>query len=109
MARKVVVTVVDDHDGRSPAEETVSFALEGAAYEIDLSSLNAKQLRAFFEQWTPFARKVGRSPRTKANHSDLDRVHAAVVRAWAREHGHAVASRGRVPSHLAAAYTAANS
>ena len=42
MARKVQVLLVDDLDGGA-ADETVSFALDGASYEIDLSSDNAKK------------------------------------------------------------------
>ena len=44
MAQKVQVLLVDDIDG-SEATETVSFGLDGVAYEIDLSSGNAGQLR----------------------------------------------------------------
>ncbi|WP_425465871.1 Lsr2 dimerization domain-containing protein [Nocardia bhagyanarayanae] len=50
MARKVVVTVVDDFDGHSPAVEMVSFALDGVGYEIDLSEQNAARLRELFAQ-----------------------------------------------------------
>ena len=41
MAQKVQVLLVDDLDG-GPAEETVSFALDGVTYEIDLNAQNAK-------------------------------------------------------------------
>lgn len=34
MARQVVVTLIDDYDGISSAEETVTFGLDGVAYEI---------------------------------------------------------------------------
>ncbi|WP_097243887.1 Lsr2 dimerization domain-containing protein [Nocardia amikacinitolerans] len=44
MARKVVVTVVGDFDGRSQAAETVSFAVDGVGYEIDLSQEDAARL-----------------------------------------------------------------
>ncbi|GAB2662606.1 histone-like nucleoid-structuring protein Lsr2 [Nocardia goodfellowii] len=110
MARKVVVTMVDDYDGESSADETVSFALDGAAYEIDLSTLNAKQLRAVFEQWTPHARKVGRAPRSKsgAPRPAVDREQSAKIRAWARQHGHDVSSRGRISTELVAAYEKAH-
>ena len=37
MAQKVQVLLVDDLDG-GEASETVSFSLDGTAYEIDLSS-----------------------------------------------------------------------
>ncbi|MEV0248826.1 Lsr2 family protein [Nocardia sp. NPDC050712] len=110
MARKVVVTLVDDYDGKSKAEETVSFAIDGIAYEMDLSTLNAKQLRSTFEQWTPHARKVGRAARSKSSEkrSVVDREQTAAIRAWAREHGHEVSSRGRIPAELVTAYAAAN-
>ena len=45
MAQKVQVLLVDDLDG-SEATETVAFGLDGAAYEIDLSSGNAGKLRS---------------------------------------------------------------
>jgi hypothetical protein len=44
MAQKVQVLLVDDIDGGS-ADETVQFGLDGASYEIDLSSDNARKLR----------------------------------------------------------------
>ena len=44
MAQQVSVTLVDDLDG-SEAAETVSFGLDGRAYEIDLSVDNAARLR----------------------------------------------------------------
>ncbi|SLI16994.1 iron-regulated Lsr2 protein [Mycobacteroides abscessus subsp. abscessus] len=43
------------------ADETVSFALDGVHYELDLCTANAEQLRALFAQWTPFARRVGKA------------------------------------------------
>ena len=44
MAQKVRIILEDDLDG-GPAEETVRFGLDGAHYEIDLSSANAARLR----------------------------------------------------------------
>ena len=44
MARKTYVELIDDLTGEK-AEETVSFALDGVAYEIDLSEENAAKLR----------------------------------------------------------------
>jgi hypothetical protein len=45
VASKTVVEWVDDIDG-GPAAETVTFALDGVEYEIDLSTEHATQLRA---------------------------------------------------------------
>ncbi|MDF2471610.1 MAG: Lsr2 family protein, partial [Rhodococcus erythropolis] len=36
VVKKVVVTMVDDLDKKSPADETVEFSVDGVAYEIDL-------------------------------------------------------------------------
>ena len=44
MAQRTHVQLIDDLDG-STADETVSFGLDGTAYEIDLSSSNATLLR----------------------------------------------------------------
>ncbi|WP_327118095.1 Lsr2 family protein [Nocardia sp. NBC_01730] len=111
MARKVVVTLVDDYDGKSQAEETVSFAVDGAAYEMDLSGDNAGQLRVFFEQWIPYARKVGRARRGRgggALRSATDREQATVIREWARKNGMDVSARGRISADVVEAYKKAN-
>ncbi|MEV0707380.1 histone-like nucleoid-structuring protein Lsr2 [Nocardia aurea] len=102
MARQVVVTLVDDYDGKSDAEETVSFTIDGAAYEIDLSVLNASTLRGIFERWTPNARRVGRAPRSKSSRvtPTVDRQQSATIREWARKNGRAVSSRGRISADI---------
>ncbi|MFD9547103.1 histone-like nucleoid-structuring protein Lsr2 [Nocardia salmonicida] len=41
MARKVIVSLVDDFDGTSEADETVTFGIDGVTYEIDLSPVDA--------------------------------------------------------------------
>ncbi|WP_306359796.1 Lsr2 family protein [Nocardia sp. CC227C] len=111
MARKVIVEMVDDYDGQSKAEETVLFAVDGVAYEIDLSKLNAAKMRGMFEQWTPHARRVGRVPRGKAAGKPrpaVDREQTQAIRDWARKNGFEVSSRGRVPSEVLEAYNKAN-
>ncbi|MGV9928347.1 histone-like nucleoid-structuring protein Lsr2 [Nocardia rhamnosiphila] len=107
MARKVVVTVIDDVDGVSAAAETVSFGIDGAVYEIDLSESNARELRAGLGKWIPFARKVGGRGRTTAAVASR-RKDARAVREWARCNGHAVPERGRIPSSVLTAYQAVN-
>ncbi len=54
MAKTVIVKLTDDLDG-SDAEETVTFAVDGRSYEIDLSSANAAALR---EALRPFVAKA---------------------------------------------------
>lgn len=112
MAQKVQVLLVDDVDGGT-ADETVTFALDGVSYEIDLTSDNASKLRDSLASWVGHARKVsGRStsasarsaaPRAKRGASD-----AQAVRDWARANGHTVSDRGRISAEVKAAYDAAH-
>ena len=44
MAKKTTITLIYDIDG-SEAQETVRFALDGTAYEIDLTTAHADELR----------------------------------------------------------------
>lgn len=106
MAKKVTVTLIDDYDGKSKADETVQFSIDGVAYEIDLSTLNAGKLRGALEPWTEKARKVGRlkssgGTRTK---SAADREQTVAIREWAKKHGYNVSARGRISSEVVAAY-----
>lgn len=59
MAQKIHVVLVDDIDG-SEAKETLSFALDGTRYEIDLNDANAKALRKAMEPFVKVARKQKR-------------------------------------------------
>src|SRR5690606_13957198 len=63
MAQKVKVLLIDDLDG-SEADETISFAVDGVSYEIDLNSAHSAELRETFAQWIGHARKVGWRPST---------------------------------------------
>ncbi|MFE3281421.1 Lsr2 family protein [Nocardia sp. NPDC059239] len=110
MARKVVVELVDDYDGKSAAEETVFFAVDGVAYEIDLSKLNAANMRGMFEQWTKHARKMGRASRNvtaSKTRPAVDREQTQAIRNWARKNGFEVSSRGRVSAEILDAYNKA--
>ncbi|MBF6276371.1 MULTISPECIES: Lsr2 family protein [Nocardia] len=111
MARKVTVELIDDYDGKSKAEETVFFSLDGVEYEIDLSAKNASKLRGHFEQWTESARKVGRIPRGKrktAARTVGDKEQTGAIREWARNNGYNVSSRGRIQADIIEAYNRAS-
>ena len=58
MAQRVQIILEDDYDGGT-ADETVSFALDGTEYEIDLSAKNAANLRDAISPWLGHARKTG--------------------------------------------------
>ena len=111
MAKQVVVTVVDDFDGKSKADETVQFTLDGVTYEMDLSLLNGARLRGVFQRWTSNARRVARVPRDNKKAHDTkpayDRERAQAIREWAKANGHAVSERGRISLEVRQAYRAA--
>jgi hypothetical protein len=109
MARRIQVHLEDDITG-GPAAETVPFAVDGRAYEIDLSAENALALRDAFAPWIAAARKIGASKqvidlRAKAPRRSGD---TAAIRAWASDNGIPVSTRGRISMDLRARYEAAH-
>ena len=109
MAQKVQVLLVDDLDG-SEATETVQFGLDGATYEIDLSSGNASKLRKELSHYVEHARKAtgGVSPRRRRTRTGPGRERSAQIRAWAKQRGYKVNERGRIPQNIVAEYEAAH-
>jgi hypothetical protein len=113
MAQRVNVVLVDDIDG-SDAAETVSFALDGVDYEIDLSDQHAAELREAVSLYIGHARrtggrrKSGKRSSVASSSGDGANVSAADIRAWARENGWDVPERGRVSADVREAYAAAN-
>ncbi|QTE31537.1 histone-like nucleoid-structuring protein Lsr2 [Pengzhenrongella sicca] len=110
MAQKVQVLLVDDVDGVT-ADETVTFALDGISYEIDLTTDHAAELRAAFAHWVANARKTsgrtaGRAPRAARQAGGSS--DATKIREWARTNGYTVSERGRISAEIRAAYEAAN-
>jgi len=108
VAQKVQVLLVDDIDG-GEADETVTFALDGKTYEIDLTTANADKLRSLLEPYVKNGRRTGgRSARGKARPSGGGSQDTAKIRAWAKENGYEVNDRGRVPANIREAYEKAN-
>ncbi|MFB7029309.1 MULTISPECIES: Lsr2 family protein [unclassified Streptomyces] len=110
MAQKVQVLLVDDLDGIE-ADETVTFALDGKTYEIDLTTANAEKLRGLLEPYTKSGRRTGgrtTGGRGKGRAVAAGSPDTAKIRAWAKENGYDVNDRGRVPATVKAAYEDAN-
>jgi len=106
MARTTKVILTDDIDG-PPADETVSFSLDGVSYEIDLTGDNAARLRDAFAPWVGAGRRTGgRTSRSGARKARTAASENTEIRNWAREAGHKVSDRGRIPTHLIEAYHA---
>lgn len=107
MAQKVKIILVDDIDG-GEADETVRFGLDGAQYEIDLSQARASELRSALADYVGAARRSNQSKQQRSSAPPASRnQEAAQIRAWAKENGHTVSSRGRVNSDIVEAYRAA--
>lgn len=103
MAKKVQYLLVDDLDG-GQAEETVSFSLDGAAYEIDLSKKNAQALRDSLATYVASARRVGgRRGRGRGGRGRTGSETAA-IREWARSQGMKISDRGRIPADIIEKY-----
>ncbi len=112
VAQKVQVLLVDDITG-GEADETVTFALDGATYEIDLTTENADKLRTLLAEYVDAGRKTGgrasrgraRAARSSGGSSSQD---TAKIRAWAKDNGYDVNDRGRVPGTVREAYEQAH-
>jgi hypothetical protein len=106
VAKRVQVVLEDDIDGSS-ADETLTFALDGASYEIDLSASNAAKLRDQLAPWVGAAQRTG-GRKVTGRRASGGRRNVGVVREWARSNGHKISERGRVPASVQAAYDKAH-
>jgi hypothetical protein len=120
MAQKVLVQFVDDLDG-SVGEDvsTVTFALDGVSYEIDLRESNASRLRDSLEDYVSSARRVGGrvkraaavpvSAPAPARPSDArSKEQTKAIREWAKKNGFDLADRGRIPANVIEAFEASH-
>ena len=110
MAQKVQIVLEDDIDG-GEATQTVTFALDGTQYEIDLNDANAERLRDALAPFVGHGRKVTGGARRggrRASAQAAGGASAKEIREWAHANGHAVPERGRIPADVRAAYEAAN-
>ena len=115
MAQKVIHQFIDDIDG-SEAERTFTFAVDGTHYEIDLSTQNIKEFHEAIAGFVESARKVkasgpGRgarktSPSTSSGGRSREQTQA--VREWARQQGHRINDRGRIPASIQQAFDQAH-
>jgi hypothetical protein len=98
--------LVDDLDG-GDAEETVTFALDGVQYEIDLSEKNAAKLRDSLARFVAAATKLGRggvSPVRREGRRGAvpvaNRDQNRAIREWAQAKGIPVSDRGRIKQDI---------
>jgi nucleoid-associated protein Lsr2 len=110
VAQKTVVTVVCDlpHDGEVEGSESVSFAFDGNAYEIDLCGPHSKELREKVGAFADHARRASAAGRRRKARSGPGRERSSEIREWARQRGDNVSARGRIPGHIIAEYEASH-
>lgn len=99
MAKRTTTVLVDDITGAELGKDAVSvtFALEGVQYEIDLAPSAAADLREAFEPYIAAGRRVGGRKRSTTSKSSGEQAEA---RAWLTARGIDVPSRGRIAADL---------
>jgi nucleoid-associated protein Lsr2 len=110
VAQQVKVILVDDIDG-GEADETVSFSLDGAAYEIDLNAANAAKMREAIAPYVGTGRRVGGRVgrrRSGGSRGSAGNNRTAEMRAWAKSQGIKVSERGRIAADVVAQYESAH-
>jgi len=112
MAKRVIHELIDDLDGK-PADESITFALDGTQYEIDLSKKNAQRLRDAFAPFLAVGTKVGRggvvasrNGRSRGGPARSDREQNRAIREWAQSRGIDVSDRGRIKQEIVDRYHA---
>jgi len=116
MAQRVIREFIDDIDG-SVAERTFTFAVDGAQYEIDLSSENIKEFTDAVAGFVESARRMstsvpgkrGRKSSGAVSAPSRSREQTQAVREWARQNGWNVSDRGRIPTEVQRAFDHAHS
>jgi hypothetical protein len=98
MATRTEILLLDDIDG-GPAEETVTFSLDGQGYVIDLSADHAAWLRGELVPYVSAGRRTGRPAKVTARPGQQTKI-----RAWAKAHGVPVKEHGRIPGAVVEAY-----
>lgn len=103
MATRTYTSITDDIDGSEDASP-VTFAFDGTSYSIDLSARNRKKLEdalaLFIEHGTRDGKSSKRTPKGSPTWNREE------LKAWAKENGHKVSDRGRVPQAIVDAYLA---
>src|SRR5215213_738134 len=114
-----VVLTCDLHDGEVPAEETVTFSVDGTTYAFELCAAHLKEFRDTLGRYVGAARRADQPRRGRRRAADAGgparrssggrrgATDLSEVRAWARGRGYEVSDRGRISAQVQEAYEAA--
>lgn len=101
MAQKIVTVLTDDIEGTEIAKggESITFAIDGTEYEIDLNDKNAKKMREAFQFYVDHGRKRPKSESTiqKSRAKQNRDYDPKEVRSWAKDAKVQVPAFGRIP------------
>jgi hypothetical protein len=100
--QRLEVLLEDDLTG-GPADETVAFGVDGAAYEVDLNSRYAADFRRQLARFVECARPA-RPRRSRAVRTAASLECSQEIRAWAEREGLSIAERGRLPGGILMQY-----
>jgi hypothetical protein len=109
-----VADVVREEALSDVQQQTIAFGLDGQTYEIDLDAEHASELRSTLQPYINAGRRIRAAAPTTAGDArprqsaaTTQQNDTAAIRAWARDHGHPVSDRGRIPATVRQAYEAA--
>ncbi|MBT9257763.1 Lsr2 family protein [Phycicoccus sp. MAQZ13P-2] len=104
MAQRTITVLSDDLDGKESEDiETVTFAFDGATYEIDLSKKNRDAME---KALTPYLNAARRATGSRSRASAPTRRSSVTPedREWLRKNGFPdIKDRGRLPTDASAA------
>ncbi|MFF0492672.1 histone-like nucleoid-structuring protein Lsr2 [Nocardia sp. NPDC003482] len=120
MAQKTIVETYDDLTGERIDTDivpnpTITFAVDGVEYEIELGAKNRDKFYAALDPYTKAARRIGgrrggrKATAGTGSASGLSKAESNKIREWAQSTGRKVSARGRLPKDLVEAYRDANS
>lgn len=105
-----VLLVCDLHGDDTPGTETITFAIDGAGYEIDACDAHAAKLRDAFAPYVAAGRRTGRAGsaagRRRRGSRPAGGIDPAAIRAWARTNNVKVSERGRISADVIDLYNA---
>ena len=104
-----ITKLVDDLDGTTEAEMTLTFGLDGKEYEIDLHDENYEHYYAMLELLASKGRLVVPvHNKVVSKTQGRTREELVEIREWARSQGHKVSEFGRIAEDIIKAFEAAN-
>lgn len=114
MARREITQYYDDLDNTPLEDDEVNiirFSVDGNHYVIDLSEKNAADFRAALEPWIAVAQPAPAptAPQRGSNRQSASSAkRSRAIREWAREAGHAISDRGKIPNQIIELYNEAH-